>query len=279
MATRARTPSESESGPASSRVFRMHRPWCCLLFACATVAAGEVPALAQDRQATEDCSQRVPVFIRRSCLPSDEDPSTADVPTEQPFVVVLMEARLVESAPSLDVAALATLTGEVLGQMGFVENEHYRLVEHSQPWDLMDVASDVLDESSSGPATNRFRKSILEATSYALPKGHGLIYIGGVSEWPTGRDHGSYMYAGQDVQFVSFCNGPVGFITCSIKEDCLGHELGHAFGMQHRRHNWYGFNPTEEHVAEIRRMTRCEPEPDHGYDIVWSEDTLESLED
>ena len=85
------------------------------------------------------------------------------------------------------------------------------------------------------------------------------------------------MYAGPDVQFVSFCNGPIGFITCSVREDCLGHELGHAFGMLHGRHNWYGFDPTEEHIEAMRRMTQCEPDPDRGYGSLWSDETVQSL--
>ena len=192
---------------------------------------------------------------------------------QQPFVVVLVDARLVMAAPAVDMAELARLTHSVLGQMGFVENEDYRILQHDHTWDITDAAADVLSEGSSGPATDRFRKSILEATSYAVPRGHGLVYVGGVSEWPTGRDHGSYMLAGPDVQFVSFCNGTAGFLTCSVKEDCLGHELGHAFGMLHERHNWYGFAPTQDHRDAMWRMTRCAPESDRPNDV-WSDETL-----
>ena len=196
----------------------------------------------------------------------------------QPFVVVLVDTRVVDAAPRADMELVGQLVRKVLGRMGFIEQEDYRLVTSDYDWDITDVTAEVLEQGSSGPATNRFRKSILEATSYVQPRGHGLVYVGAVSEWPTGRDHGSYMLAGPDVQFVSFCNGTTGFLTCSVKEDCLGHELGHAFGMQHERHNWYGFAPTQEQIDAMRRMTRCAPEADRPHEL-WSEQTLELLRD
>ena len=202
-----------------------------------------------------------------------QDTPSRDTSGQQPFIVVLMDARVVDGAPPVYMPDLEQLTRDVLGQMGFVEHDDYRIVVHDQVWDITNAAADVLDRQSSGPATNVFRKSILEATSYAMPEGHGLVYVGGVSEWPTGRDHGSYMLAGPDVQFVSFCNGNSGFLTCSIKEDCLGHELGHAFGLLHERHNWYGFSPTAAHAEAMRKMTRCAPKSDRTHDV-WTHDTL-----
>ena len=199
---------------------------------------------------------------------------------QQPFVVVLIEAGLVEGAGAVNMDSMAAITRSVLGQMGFAEQEDYRVIVHDRLVDITAAAADVLSEESSGPATRTFKKTIQVATSYALPKGHGLVFVGGVSEWPTGRDHGSYILGGPDVNFVSFCGGTVGFLTCSVKADCLGHELGHAFGMLHERHDWYGFEPQQDHIDAMRRMTRCAPDPDAGYpDGLWSDDTLQLIGD
>lgn len=163
--------------------------------------------------------------------------------------------------------------------MGFVEGAEYRIIAHDRVLDITDVEADVLREGSSGPATCRFKKKIQEATSYALPKGHGLVFLGGVTEWPTGRDHGSYILAASDVNFVSFC-GSAGFVTCSVREDCLGHELGHAFGMEHGRHNWYGFDPKPDQIEKMARMTKCAPDPDNGFpDGVWTDGRLALIGD
>lgn len=194
---------------------------------------------------------------------------------QRPFTVVLVEARLSADAPQVDMDRLAVVTRDVLGQMGFVEEAEYRIIAHNRVLDISDAAADVLSEESSGPATRRFKKTIQEATSYATPKGHGLVFVGGISAWPTGRDHGSYSLGGPDVNFVSFCNGTVGFLTCSIREDCLGHELGHAFGMEHERHNWSGFDPQPDQTDAMARMTQCAPDPDRGYpDGMWSDEKL-----
>ena len=208
------------------------------------------------------------------------DVRLADVTAETlPALIVVVEARLVNDAPRASLPQAAAHVRSVLARMGLDEHIDYRLVEHTRPLDITDVADEVLAESSSGPATNRFRKKVLEAIGYAMPRTHGLVFVGVVSEWPTGRDHGSYMLAGPDVNFVSFCR-TLGALTCSIKEDCLGHELGHAFGLEHERHNWYGFAPTQDHRDAIRRMTRCAPEPDRGWtDGEWDDSLLDRVGD
>ena len=192
-----------------------------------------------------------------------------------PFIVVLIDARLLKDAPAVDMNRMTAITRDVLGQMGFVEEAEYRIIAHDRVLDISDAAADVLNEDSSGPATRRFKKTIQEATSYAVPKGHGLVFVGGVSAWPTYRDHGSYALGRADVSFISFCNGTIGFLTCSVKEDCLGHELGHAFGMEHQRHNWYGFDPQPHQIEAMARMIRCAPDPDVGYQSgIWSDEHL-----
>ena len=194
---------------------------------------------------------------------------------QEPFVVVVLEARVVRGAPRVDLGQMGDLVRKVLMRMGFTEHEDYRVVPYDQPVDVTHACADVLAKQSSGPATRRFKKMIQEATSYASPRGHGLIYVGGVSEWPTGGDHGTYLFGGPDVRFVSFCNGTTGFVTCSIEEECLGHELGHAFGMDHDRHGWRGFDPSPDQITAMRRMTRLVPEPDRGFDSpAWSDKAL-----
>ena len=202
----------------------------------------------------------------------------ADVPVEQlPMLLVIVEALVKPDAPVADLYAAATHVRTAMSKMGFAEHTDYRLIVHPRRVVVTDAEDDVLASGSSGPATNRFRKVVAEAIDYRPPKTHGLVFVGVVSEWPTGRDHGSYMYAGSDVTFVSFCNS-IGFLTCSVKEDCLGHELGHAFGLEHQRHNWYGFAPTVETNDAAWRMTRCLPEPDFGWaNGEWEDGLVDNL--
>ena len=125
---------------------------------------------------------------------------------QPPFYVVLLEARLMDTAPSLDFDEMERVAKSALRRMGFFEDEDYLVLRVDNPIDINSAADEVLSQGSSGPATHRLKKVIAEALSYDIaPVGHGLVYIGGVSEWPTGSDHGSYNYAGQDSQFRSFC--------------------------------------------------------------------------
>ena len=211
--------------------------------------------------------------VARVMLPDVVTPET------HPFVVVLTEAPLKHNARPVDLHVLASKVRTVLGEMGFSEHTDYRLITHPRAVDITAVADHVLEEGSSAPATRAFTKTVSEAVGYAAPQGHGLVYVGAVSEWPTGRDHGSYRLGGPGVNFVSFC-ATAGFLTCSVREDCLGHELGHAFGMEHERHNWYGYAPDAGHATMMRRLTRCAPEPDDGWgNGIWSEDVLANLGD
>lgn len=198
---------------------------------------------------------------------------------QPPFYIVLLEARLVDTAPPVDLDEMERVANSALARMGFTESEDYLVLRVENPIDISSVAGDVLSQGSSGPATHRFKKVIFEALSYdVLPAGHGLVYVGGVSEWPTGRDHGSYNYGGQDSQFRSFCYS-IGYITCSAyNEECLGHELGHAFGMEHEYNNWYGFNPTDEHRERMAAQVKCAV--DYGPNWqgrAWTPDDLANL--
>lgn len=189
-------------------------------------------------------------------------------PAPAPFTLTLVDVRFHDAAPHADLEAAADLARAVLAELGYVEEQYDLSIYDGEglPHGVVlgeQVAADVLaandGRGGSSPATHAFRKAMLERTNYApYDQSRGELWMGVVAEWPTGRDHGSVTWARGMEFYRTFCTVK-GYATCSMRRDCFGHELGHLFGLEHGRHDWYGYDPQPKHLRYIRGAASCRP--------------------
>ncbi len=148
--------------------------------------------------------------------------------------------------------------------MGFNKHDYaLRLYDdYGMPYtvDMSPVAQQQADEAKSAPALHYFRKNIQHIPGYGYTDGYrqniGEMIIGVTVEWPSGKHHGSVTMAVGSDWFRTFCTVK-GVGVCSDREDCLGHEIGHFFGLEHHRHDWWGYDPKPKHIRYIRSLASC----------------------
>ena len=201
------------------------------------------------------------------------------------FRLWLMEIRFDSAQPPLDIEHTKNIVIKVLSDLGFSENDYEIVTEdeggRAYVADLSSYADAVIEEDSSSPATIGFLDYLKERLDgeqhrigdidgfrydeMAHDPTSGELFLGITTRWPDEKFHGSFARL-QRMTFKTICTSQ-GFATCSDREDCIGHELGHAFGLSHAVHNWYGYDPQPEHVRWIRGAASCTPR-----DIEWTRD-------
>lgn len=188
------------------------------------------------------------------------------------FRVRVVELDFGTGYPGLDMAAAEESVRDALMILGF--NEHdYDLVSTDpatgMPYriDASHVADEQAERAKSGPAL----AAVYDAVIRQWPDGYyygdqrgGNLTIAITERWPSGKHHGSVAWAYGMARYRSFCTmKAIG--VCSHRKDCLVHELGHMFGMEHRRHDWWG-DPSAEtgrlenrQIRYIRGAASCTP--------------------
>lgn len=180
------------------------------------------------------------------------------------FEITLAELRFSPEQPRINVRATARTIRQVLSQLGLNVHDYdlHLYDEYGMPFevDVSSVAEEQREQSKSGPVLHYFRKNLQHIPGFGWEDGYrqdrGEIILGVTSQWPSGKHHGSVTFGVGSDWFRTFCSVK-GVGVCSDREDCIGHEMGHLFGLEHHRHDWWGWAPQPKHIRYIRGLASC----------------------